>query len=242
MTTVYLVRHGQASFGSADYDQLSALGERQSDLLGNWWKQIDRRVETVAMGAMKRHRQTAEACLNALGADINDSFVDPGFNEYDHEGILRIHRPDLGDHLAVGRFLAAQAEQGVDPKRAFQRVFMEAVDRWTSGQHDADYPESWVAFKQRCIAATHQAVAQARERGHTSVVVFTSGGPIAAITQAAMGVPDANAFDLAWALMNAGVTQLNARSTTQVNKLRLAHFNNVAHLDVVCDPTLLTFR
>lgn len=242
MTTVYLVRHGQASFGAADYDQLSPLGERQSDLLGRWWKQTGRNIESVAMGAMKRHRQTAEACLNALGAEGSDRSIDPGFNEYDHEGILRIHRPDLGDHVAVGRYLVEQAEQGVDPKRASQRVFMEAIARWTSGEHDADYPESWIAFKQRCIDATHQAASQARERGHTSVVVFTSGGPIAAITQAAMGVPDTNAFDLAWALMNAGVTQLNVRPTTRANNLRLAHFNNVAHLDVACDPALLTFR
>lgn len=238
MTTVYLVRHGQASFGAADYDQLSALGQRQSELLGQWWKQTGRSIESSAMGAMKRHRQTAQACLQALGADTSGSLVDPGFNEYDHEGILRIHRPDLRDHEAVGRYLMEQAEQGVDPKRAFQRVFMEAADRWTSGAHDADYPESWPAFKQRCITATHQAAAQARERGHGSVVVFTSGGPIAAITQGALGIPDAKAFDLAWSLLNAGVTQVQSRS----GSLRLAQFNNVAHLDLACDPAMLTFR
>lgn len=238
MTTLYLVRHGQASFGAADYDELSALGQRQSALLGQWWRQTGRRVESVALGAMKRHRQTAEACLQAQGADAGEPRVDPGLNEYDFEGILRIHRPDLGDHVAVGRYLAEQAAQGVDPKRAFQRVFNEAVARWTSGAHDADYPESWPAFKQRCVASVWQAAAQARERGHASVAVFTSGGPIAAIAQAALGVPDAQAFDLAWALLNAGVTQLSARA----GRLRLAHFNNVAHLDVACDPALLTFR
>ena len=34
MGTLYLVRHGQASFGSANYDQLSALGQRQCRRLG----------------------------------------------------------------------------------------------------------------------------------------------------------------------------------------------------------------
>ena len=37
MGTLYLVRHGQASFGAADYDQLSELGRRQSVRLGEYF-------------------------------------------------------------------------------------------------------------------------------------------------------------------------------------------------------------
>lgn len=242
MTHVYLVRHAQASFGAADYDQLSALGQRQAVLLGQWWKHTGRRIDSVAMGTLQRHRQTADGCLTALGAQGCDKVEDVGFNEYDHEGILRIYRPDLGDHLMVARYLSEQAEQGVDPKRAFQRVFMQAVERWTSGAHDGDYPQSWPTFKLRCVNAMHQAAAQAAERGHTSLAVFTSGGPIAAIVQSALGIADVNAFELAWVLMNTGVTQLNARTTSRPNRLRLVQFNNLAHLDVACDPSLLTFR
>lgn len=240
MTTVYLVRHGQASFGAANYDQLSPLGERQAALLGRWWQQTGVTAPSVVVGAMQRHHQTARACLAELGlaAHADDAMVDPGFNEYDHEAILRIHRPDLGDHVAVGRFLASQAEQGIDPKRAFQRVFMQAVDRWTRGEHDADYAESWVDFQQRCRAAVQRAVALAQERGHDSVAVFTSGGPIMAITQDVMGVPDERAFDLAWSLHNAGVTKLKARPSG----LRLGGFNDVAHLDITRDPATLTYR
>ena len=240
MTTIYLVRHGQASFGAANYDQLSALGERQAALLGRWWQQTGVTAHSVVVGAMQRHLQTAQACLAELGRPdaAGEAHVDPGFNEYDHEAILRIYRPDLGDHVAVRRYLMAQAEQGIDPKRAFQRVFMQAVDRWTSGQHDADYAESWVDFQQRCRAAVQRAAALAQERGHDSVVVFTSGGPIMAITQDVMGVPDERAFDLAWSLHNAGVTKLKARPSG----LRLSGFNDVAHLDITCDPSVLTYR
>jgi len=240
VTTIYLVRHGQASFGAANYDQLSALGERQAALLGRWWQQTGVTAHSVVVGAMQRHLQTAQACLAELGRPdaAGEAHVDPGFNEYDHEAILRIYRPDLGDHVAVRRYLMAQAEQGIDPKRAFQRVFMQAVDRWTSGQHDADYAESWVDFQQRCRAAVQRAAALAQERGHDSVVVFTSGGPIMAITQDVMGVPDERAFDLAWSLHNAGVTKLKARPSG----LRLSGFNDVAHLDITCDPSVLTYR
>ena len=34
MGTIYLIRHGQASFDSADYDQLSDLGQLQAAQLG----------------------------------------------------------------------------------------------------------------------------------------------------------------------------------------------------------------
>ena len=103
MTHVYLVRHAQASFGAADYDQLSALGQRQAVLLGQWWRQTGRRIDSIAMGTLQRHRQTAEACLTALGADNCDNLVDAGFNEYDHEAILRW--PKLARDLTVAGML-----------------------------------------------------------------------------------------------------------------------------------------
>lgn len=33
MATIYLIRHGQASFGAENYDKLSPLGERQASIL-----------------------------------------------------------------------------------------------------------------------------------------------------------------------------------------------------------------
>ena len=39
MGTLYLVRHGQASFGADDYDQLSDLGRRQSVRLGQYLRE-----------------------------------------------------------------------------------------------------------------------------------------------------------------------------------------------------------
>ena len=40
MTSIYLVRHGQASFGKKDYDNLSGIGEKQSFLLGEHFKKL----------------------------------------------------------------------------------------------------------------------------------------------------------------------------------------------------------
>ncbi|HJV74342.1 MAG TPA: phosphoglycerate mutase family protein, partial [Noviherbaspirillum sp.] len=58
MGQIYLVRHGQASFGSANYDQLSELGLEQARLLGEWFANSRQQFHRVVTGDMRRHRQT----------------------------------------------------------------------------------------------------------------------------------------------------------------------------------------
>ena len=59
MGTLYLVRHGQASFGAEDYDQLSALGHRQCVALGQYWRERGMRFDAVLTGSLKRLRTVA---------------------------------------------------------------------------------------------------------------------------------------------------------------------------------------
>jgi broad specificity phosphatase PhoE len=61
MGTLYLVRHGQASFGSDDYDRLSELGARQCERLGEYFRAKGLRFDGVITGTLKRHVQSHEA-------------------------------------------------------------------------------------------------------------------------------------------------------------------------------------
>ena len=63
MTTIYLIRHGQASFGAANYDQLSNKGEQQATLLGQYFAKILKEQPYVYAGTMQRHQQTAQLAL-----------------------------------------------------------------------------------------------------------------------------------------------------------------------------------
>src|SRR4051812_3324882 len=63
MGTLYLVRHGQASFGAADYDQLSDLGHKQSLRLGQYFAQKGIRFDGLIAGTLRRHKQTLEGIL-----------------------------------------------------------------------------------------------------------------------------------------------------------------------------------
>ena len=59
MSTLYLVRHGQASFGTDNYDQLSATGREQVQVLGNYFASLGERIDTIYSGALMRQRETA---------------------------------------------------------------------------------------------------------------------------------------------------------------------------------------
>ena len=41
MQKITFVRHGQASYGSDNYDKLSELGHKQTRLLGEYFKKIN---------------------------------------------------------------------------------------------------------------------------------------------------------------------------------------------------------
>ncbi|MGQ0587077.1 MAG: histidine phosphatase family protein [Gammaproteobacteria bacterium] len=236
MGQIFLVRHGQASFGAADYDQLSPAGVEQSRLLGAWLGSAGQRFGRVVTGSLKRHRQTAEACVGALpeaARPAGDWHTDPGFDEYDHEEVLVRHRPEFGDPIAAKDFLGRDP----NPKRAFQRVFAEAMARWMGGQHDADYRESWGMFRARCLAALGRVVGTAGAA--QSAIVFTSGGPIAAICQDLLGVADRKAAELNFSLVNSAVTKLLYNSEGRVS---LSYLNNFAHLEQTGQARSITYR
>ena len=95
MGTLYLIRHGQASFGAADYDQLSALGHQQSVRLGEYLrpKLQSQPLEAVMMGSLKRHRQTWEGIAEGAGLHHTPS-VWPGLNEYDSHALIEAIHPE----------------------------------------------------------------------------------------------------------------------------------------------------
>ena len=48
MPALYLIRHGQASFGAEDYDQLSDLGMRQSQHVGEYFSAQGIQPDTIS--------------------------------------------------------------------------------------------------------------------------------------------------------------------------------------------------
>ena len=225
MGLLLLVRHGQASWDSADYDVLSDMGWEQSRLLGQAFKSRGISPDLVVTGGMRRHRETAEGCLSEMPGSIRTQRVevDPGWDEFDHVSMLAKLAPPF---------------QGRKPSAAeFQEWFESATERWTSGEYDHDYTESFSAFTARVGAALLRTSA---EVGSGIAIVFTSGGPVSWATASLLAEDQESAARLWHKLnpvcVNSGVTRLvtGRRGTTLVS------FNGHAHLDGV--PGALSYR
>lgn len=217
MSQVLLVRHGQASWGAEDYDNLSALGVEQSRALGLGLAQRGIVPNVVYAGAMRRHLQTAEATCAAAGWNLAVE-VDEGWNEFDHLQVLARH----------------PAPEGVDvmsSPREFQRWFVGATDRWTAGDHD-DYDESFDNFTTRVDRALSTAGDAGAELG--TAIVFTSGGPMGWAAASALDATPATWRKLNQVTVNTGITTFINGS----RGLTLLTVNEHAHLS----PELTTYR
>jgi broad specificity phosphatase PhoE len=228
MASIHLIRHGQASFGADNYDQLSPLGEKQCRLLGEWWRVRGQPVGTVLAGPMHRHRQSFEQFVAGFDQELAFEVV-PGLAEFDHENVIEVHRPEFRDKAAMVRFIAEHPK----PRQAFHEFFTQAVSRWHGGEFDHEYNESWPDFRQR-VVASFEAM---RARGG-DVLVFTSGGAIAVILQALLGLDNHRCFALNGTIANSSVTRVLHRA----DEATLHTFNSTAHLEVHDDAALITYR
>lgn len=181
MGAVHLVRHGQASFGTGDYDRLSETGHLQALLCGRDMAARGVRPDVLVHGGMRRQRETAEGMLAGLRehADWDCPVeVDDRWAEYDADAVL-----------GAARAAGLSAEQGTldtagssdEAKRAFQRELDAALGHWAGLEEFARY-----------ATTTNAAMAAAAERsgsGKTTVVV-SSAGTISLAVAALLTDPD----------------------------------------------------
>ncbi|PXY22673.1 histidine phosphatase family protein [Prauserella muralis] len=213
MGAVYLVRHGQASFGADDYDRLSEVGAEQSAAVGKELRRRGLEFTGVYCGTMTRQRDTA------LAAGF-EPVQDARWNEYDFLDVLRGHgsgNPDRGD-----------------PRR-FQAALDEALLAWVAAAEGSDCGESWPAFAGRIGTALEDTVT-ALGRGENALV-FTSGGVIGAIAALLIGDQAGRFTPLHRVTCNAGITKLVAGRSG----LTLVAFNEHGHFEGE-GRHLLTYR
>lgn len=232
MTTLYLVRHGQASFGARNYDELSAIGERQGMLLGEHWRRCGRRFDAAWSGSLVRQKVTAERAFEAMGQPQPEVAVDPAFNEFDHQALIRAYLPLVARENPQ---ISADTKTLLGSPQVFEQLFNLIMACWISGREGlAPVAESWEAFQVRCL----EGVSRVAASGARQAVAFTSGGVITAVLRAALDLDADRAFHLNWEIHNASVHIFKPGD----GKLRLLRFNEVAHLEVAGDPALLTHR
>jgi broad specificity phosphatase PhoE len=215
VANIYLIRHGQASFGANNYDNLSSLGHSQARHLGEYFNQRLIQPKHVICGNMTRHQQTRDACLSTLSPLLlNESLqISTLWNEFDHENVIAVYRPDLANPEAMKHYL----QQQTSPTRAFIELFSQAIEQWQqqsnyandNDNYNYNYNESWQHFTQRVSQGLQQLIEQTND--NDTVFVFTSGGVISAAIMQILSVPEGQFFNINKQLVNCGVSQLQLK-------------------------------
>jgi broad specificity phosphatase PhoE len=215
MGTLYLVRHGQASFGAADYDQLSPLGARQCERLGVWFAGHGIRFDAVLRGTLRRHAQS----LDAIEAGLQQRHAAtalPGLNEYDSEAVVR----------AVRAVHAAPLEAPTTPEqvRAHFRLLRTGLLAWMAGEAQPQGMPTHAQFSAGVVAALDHVRAQ---HADGTALIVSSGGPISMAIGHVLGLAPEAVVELNLHLRNSAVCELRVSP----RKLSLVTFNSLTHLD-----------
>jgi broad specificity phosphatase PhoE len=229
MSVLLLVRHGQASFGKRNYDALSDVGHEQARILGAALAVRGVRPTRIVTGGMRRHAETVEGILTGLeqGPEV---VVDDGWDEFNFEHVVQVHKPLYKSKALM--FADFARTPAAERRARFQALFEEATERWTGGDSDHDYEESFPAFSQR----VDEALRRATEAADGTVLVVSSGGPIALVASHLLTGDPSLWQGLNRVAVNTAVTKL----ITGRSGVTLSSFNEHSHLEH--DRQLVTYR
>ena len=200
MNAIYLIRHGQASFGKSNYDKLSDLGRKQAEVLGKSFVKRSK-IDRVFRGDMLRHEETADLFLKGAKLKLSPK-VDKRWNEFDHKEIIQVYNP----RYKYKWYMVAHLARKFNPKREFKEMFNKALTQWISGSYDDKYSETFKEFNSRSIKALNKVADNLKE--DENAAVFTSGGVIGCIIQDFLKTPAETALKNNWLLVNGGVTKI----------------------------------
>jgi broad specificity phosphatase PhoE len=223
MATIYLVRHGQASFGAENYDKLSELGCRQASVVGEYFRDQGVRFDAVYSGDLSRQRETARLAIASQPADVIHH-IDPRFNEIQNDEQVKCLMPEV---VKINPKVQALVEKGLSSSKDYQKVIDAVFNYWVSPACNDARIQSWADFS----GDTRQAltdVMQAQGSGKT-IGIFTSGGTLATIVAQILGLTGEQTYQLYEPIFNCSVTQIFYNGS----KVSLSYFNDNSFLQVL---------
>lgn len=212
MGTLYLVRHGQASFGADDYDQLSELGHRQSVRLGEWFAQKGIRFDELIAGTLRRHKQTLAGILEGMN-HAGEHLSWEGLNEYDSEAVIAT--------VHAGKLAKATTPEMY---RHHFRLLRDGLAKWMAGEAQPQGMPSYPQFVEGVAGALEHVRTHHTGR---NVLMVSSGGPIATAVGHVLGTRPETTIELNLRIRNTSITEFafNPKRTT------LVMYNAIPHLD-----------
>lgn len=233
MSTLTLVRHGQAAPFQQKDAALTPTGEAQAAKLAQFWVRNGVEFDEVHCGCLARQVRTAQVvaeCFQESGQPWPGVQADRSWNEYDATGVIQHYVP-LDARLTALQAEYEKARGGADENRRFQHMFEAAMRCWLEGTQNEGV-EPWSAFRDRVGGAIRRIMEGPSNR---RVVVFTSGGPIGFAVHHALRAPPQSFLDLNWRVRNCSMSEF----TFDRQRFTLDTFNAIPHLD---EAALRTYR
>ena len=211
MGNLYLVRHGQASFGAADYDNLSELGHRQSVRLGEYFAHKGLQFDAVIVGTLRRHAQTWAGIAKGAGL-THEALEWPGLNEYDSDAVVKAIHP-------------GPLEKADTPEmyRHHFRLLRDGLTQWMNGVVS---PVGMPHYDDFVLGVT-SALDHVRQHHTGNVLIVSSGGPISTAVGHILGTTPETTIELNLRIRNSSVTEFAYTPKRHM----LVTYNTLPHLD-----------
>jgi broad specificity phosphatase PhoE len=211
MGNLYLVRHGQASFGAVDYDNLSSLGVQQSVRLGEYFAQKGIQFDAVLTGSLRRHAQTWAGIAKGAALE-HDPLVWPGLNEYDSEAVIQAIHPQ-----------PLQKPDTPEVYRHHFRLLRDGLRQWMNGVVSPKGMPTYTEF----VHGVSSALDHVRQNCSGNVLMVSSGGPISTAVGHLLGTTPETTIELNLRIRNSSVTEFDFNPKRHA----LVTYNTLPHLD-----------
>ena len=236
MSTLFLIRHAQGSFGKGNYDKLSETGKKQALTLAEYLHSLNLNFDEIYSGTMERHKETAAEYLSSAvihHLPVAEIKYDSRLNEYDAEAIMRILIPVL---LGEKPHLKEHSDRLLDDKKSFHIVFSEIMNMWCSGKYDMNGTATWDQFTSGVYSFIDERLQM--HSGDKNIAVFTSGGPISAVIMKVLSLSLKTSMLIRDRIVNSSISRF--RYSTY--KIMISSFNEYSHLELAGDKNIITYR
>ncbi|WP_418648971.1 histidine phosphatase family protein (plasmid) [Thauera butanivorans] len=217
MSTLILLRHGQAAFGADAYDQLSELGHAQALATGAWLGERAGPLAAVWHGPRRRHADTASGVLAGAGRAF-DAVAVAGLDEFgEGEDVLR---------AAEALFGGPMLGDGAPPRDEQLRCYDRAIAAWAAGDADMPGRMPYTQFRAAVRTWLDALVGTPGRPGGRTELAVTSAGVVAAVVCDVLELPDPHWHRLLRMIGNCSVTEIAFSGSRR----GLSSFNATGHL------------
>ena len=225
MGNLYLVRHGQASFGADDYDVLSPLGVQQAKRLGEYFKAKGLEFDAALTGTLRRQVSTFEGICDGMKSPLK-ALQWPGLNEYDSHAVIA---------AVQNGALCGPLEKPTTPEqyRHHFRLLKDGLKQWMDGVVS---PHGMPSYQDFVLGVT-RALDHVRQTHTGNVLLVSSGGPISTAVGHILGCSPEATIELNLRIRNSSVTEFAFTPKRHM----LVTYNTLPHLDAPQYASWITY-